>query len=455
MGGAVTQRLCEALVSEVDPASPAARAGLQPGDVILAVDGQPVRDILDWQWLTTEGSCVVSYRSARGERGEVLLERSLSEPWGIAFAGILFDGVRTCRNACTFCFMRQLPKGLRRTLYVRDDDFRLSFLQGNFVTLTNLDAQEVARIQEQRISPLRASLHAVDAQVRQELMGKNAQVGLQNLEALLDAGINVDAQIVLVPGVNDGAVLEETLEWAYVHSNIQTVGIVPLGYTRHQDAFSSGFDDPASALTVLKQLFPFQERAEAERGSAWAFAADEFYLTAFGDAVLDHLPDAAFYGDFAMYEDGIGIVRSSVDGFREAQASGVLDELAQALDAAGERVVMVCGCAMERYLPQLIAASPLRGRLEPLFVENAFFGGNVNVTGLLAGADMACAIRQHVTGAAGALYLLPAVAFNVDGVTVDDLTEADIAHRAGKRCLTVPSNPLDCIEQLLDNVKDR
>lgn len=446
-------RACEAHIANVDPGSPAARAGFEAGDAILAVDGQPVRDILDWQWLTTEESCTVSYRSRQGETGEAYLERSFSEPWGIAFQGILFDGCRTCRNACTFCFMRQLPKGLRSTLSVRDDDFRLSFLQGNFVTLTNLDAEDVARISEQRISPLRVSLHAADPVVRRELMGKNAQAGIRNLEALLDAGISVDAQIVLVPGVNDGQVLDDTLIWAYAHPNIQTVGIVPLGFTRHQDAFSVGFDDPASALSVLQQIAPFQERAQEERGSAWAFAADEFYLTAFGSAVLDHVPDAAFYGDFAMYEDGIGIVRSSVDGFREAQGSGELDRLAHALDAAGERAVMVCGCAMERYLPQLIAGSPLQGRMEPLFVENAFFGGNVNVTGLLAGVDMVRAIHHHV--APDALYLLPAVAFNADGVTVDDLTAEEIARRAGKRCATVPSNPLDCIAYLLDTVKDR
>lgn len=447
------RRTCEALIAEVDPGSPAARAGFEAGDAILSVDGQPVRDILDWQWLTSEEACTVSYRSRQGAVGKARLERSFPEPWGIAFQGILFDGCRTCRNACTFCFMRQLPKGMRGTLSVRDDDFRLSFLQGNFVTLTNLDAEDVARISEQRISPLRVSLHAADPVVRRHLMGKNAQAGIRNLEALLDAGICVDAQIVLVPEVNDGAVLDDTLAWAYGRPGIQTVGIVPLGFTRHQDGFTAGFDDPASALSVLRQIAPFQERAQKERGSAWVFAADEFYLTAFGDAVLDHLPDAAFYGDFAMYEDGIGIVRSSVDGFEEARSSGELDRLAHKLDAAGLRVVMVCGCAMERYLPQLLNASPLRDLMEPLFVENAFFGGNVNVTGLLAGVDMARAIQQH--GATDALYLLPAVAFNADGVTVDDLTADGIAHRAGKRCATVPSNPLDCIAYLLDTVKDR
>lgn len=447
------QRACEALIAVVDPGSPAARAGFEAGDAILAVDGQPVRDILDWRWLTTEEACTVSYRGKLGETGEAQLERSLSEPWGITFSGILFDGCRICRNACTFCFMRQLPKGLRGTLSVRDDDYRLSFLQGNFVTLTNLDAEDVARICEQRISPLRVSLHAADPAVRRSLMGKNADVGIRNLETLLDAGISIDAQIVLVPGVNDGAVLDETLLWAYARPGIQTVGIVPLGYTRHQDAFTAGFDDPASSQAVLQQIAPFQERAQEERGCAWVFAADEFYLTAFGDEVLINLPNAAFYGDFSMYEDGIGIVRSSVDGFKEARASGELEELACALDAARMRAVMVCGRAMERYLPQLIASSPLQGRMEALFVDNAFFGGNVNVTGLLAGEDMARAIRHH--GASDALYLLPAVAFNADGVTVDDLTAEDIGRRAGERCLTVPSNPLDCIPYLLDVLKDR
>ncbi len=202
------------MIAAVDAESPAFRAGLEAGDAVLAVDGHPVRDILDWQWLTTEGECCLSCVGAQGEEADVFLERSFGESWGITFQGVVYDEVRTCRNACAFCFMRQLPKGLRSPLYLKDDDFRLSFLSGNFVTLTNLGDEDIQRILEQRLSPLRVSLHAVSAPVRERLMGKHASRGLENLEALLAGGIQVDAQIVLVPGVNDGPVLDETLRWA-------------------------------------------------------------------------------------------------------------------------------------------------------------------------------------------------------------------------------------------------
>lgn len=443
-------RSCVARIASVDPGSPAALAGFEPGDAITAVDGHPVRDILDWQWLTADEECKVTYLSVQGDAGEVLLTREDWEPWGISFEGVLFDGVRTCKNACTFCFMRQLPKGLRKPLYVRDDDVRLSFLQGNFVTLTNMDDEDIARIAEQRISPLRVSLHAVDASVRRVLMGKNAAVGLRNLEALLDAGIEVDAQVVLVPGVNDGQVLDDTLAWAYAQPNIKTMGIVPLGYTKHQDVFSKSFDDPSDALRVLDQLKPIQQRALADRGFAWAFAADEFYLNAYGTDVLQHLPDASFYGDFSMFEDGIGIVRSSVDDFLSAQEAGRLEALVASMEGQGLHAVMVCGCAMQPYLPQLITGSPLKPHLESLFVKNEFFGGNVDVTGLLAGEDMAQAVAAHAS--ADALFLLPAVAFNADGLTVDGLTVQDIQRVSGRDCVVAPSNPLDCIEYLMDIV---
>lgn len=436
-----------AIIASVDAGSPAACAGFQAGDAITFVDGQPVRDILDWQWLTTEDVVDISYVGRDGDEGCVSVERDWAESWGITFEGVLFDGVRTCRNACTFCFMRQLPEGLRSSLYVRDDDFRLSFLQGNFVTLTNLTDEDVRRIITQRISPLRVSLHAVDGAVRTALMGRHAPTGLANLEALLDAGIEVDAQIVLVPGMNDGTVLDETLAWAYKRAGIRSVGIVPLGYTAHQDAFYESFDDPREASSVIEQIRPFQERAMAERGIAWAFASDELYLDAYGDAVLDHLPDAAFYGDFPLFEDGIGIVRASVDGFARAVSTGAAHQAADALAKARISAHLVCGFSMKPYLPQLIEASPLAKRLVPLFVRNDFFGGNVDVTGLLAGADMAQAIRN--AGEEDALFLLPAVAFNADGVTMDDMTAEDIGALSGRPVQVVPSNPLDCIDHLI------
>lgn len=445
-----------ALISHVEPDSPAWEVGFEPGCLITAVDGNPVRDIIDWRWYTTEDAIEVSYVDLDGECGCVLLERDAGQDWGFAFDGVVFDQIKQCRNACTFCFMRMLPKGMRESLTLRDDDFRLSFIAGTFVTLTNLSDDDRKRIVEQCISPLRVSLHAFDPDVRRALIGKHAQAGMDNLQKLLDAGIEVDAQIVLVPGVNDGAVLDETLAWAYRQPGIKTLGIVPLGFTRHQSVFDASFDAPEDAERVICQIGPLQERAMRERGHAWVYAADEFYRNAYGERVLDMLPDADFYGDFDMFEDGIGIIRSVVDSFREADRSGASAQCARALELANVEARYICGEAMMPYVAHLMGKSPLAGFLGPMPVRNTFFGGNVNVTGLLCGCDMVRAIEEdaHACGNAGAcartvLYLIPDVVFNDAHRTLDNMTFEDIKAQlpanVGGRVCVVSTNPIDYI----------
>ena len=258
----------------VTAASPADDAGFEPGCYLTSVDGHPLRDIIDWRWLTDGDVIEVGYIDLDGERGVVELEREEGEDWGFAFEGVLFDRVKLCRNACTFCFMRQLPAHMRPSLSLRDDDFRLSFLSGTFVTLTNLSVEDEARIVEQRISPLRVSLHASNPAARRALIGKHAAHGIAALDRLLEAGIEVHAQIVLVPEVNDGAVLRDTLEWAYARERIVNIGVVPLGFTRHQSVFDRSFNDERAARVVLADIEAFQRRAQRERGSAWVYAAD-------------------------------------------------------------------------------------------------------------------------------------------------------------------------------------
>ena len=307
-----------ARIAAVEPNTPAYDAGFEAGYIVTSVDGAPVRDIIDWRWLADGESAAIGYIDLDGDAGEVELWREPGQEWGFEFEGLVFDGVRQCRNACTFCFMRQLPAGMRPSLSLRDDDFRLSFLAGTFVTLTNLTPEEEARIIEQRISPLRVSLQASNPNVRARLIGKHARHGLDALDRLLAAGIEFHAQIVLVPGENDGDALVETLQWAYERPGILGIGIVPLGYTRHQTVFDRSFNGKAAAQGVLDLIEPFQTRALAERGEPWVHAADEFYRNAYRDNLLECLPPAGFYGDFAMFEDGIGIIRSTVDDWREA-----------------------------------------------------------------------------------------------------------------------------------------
>lgn len=466
---AAPTQLAGALVVAVESGSPADDAGFEPGCRITSVEGRPLRDLIDWRWGACDEVVELGYVDLDGDEGVVELEREPGEGWGLSFDGVVFDGVRQCRNACTFCFMRQLPEGLRPSLTLRDDDFRLSFLAGTFVTLTNLSAADEARIVEQRISPLRVSLHAADPEVRARLIGRHAAHGLAALDRLLGAGIEVDAQVVLVPGVNDGAVLRGTLEWAYARPGILNVGVVPLGYTRHQRAFDRSFDEPEAARAVLADLAPFQRRAEAERGFPWVFAADELYRSAYGEQLLDHLPPASRYGSFDLFEDGIGIVRSCVDDFRSAVADGTAARAAEALRAANRQARLVVGQAMMPCFGQLLAQSPLAGLAEPLVVANGFFGGNVDVTGLLCGCDMAAAIRADREGAAGAaagpegcrredgrrgasgaqsLYVIFDVVLNDDGLTLDGMDAGAIEAAAGCPVAVVPCNPSDYLNRI-------
>ena len=496
-----------ARIVAVEPESPADDAGFTPGCYLTTVDGEPLRDIIDWRWLAADDVICVGYIDLDGEAGEVELEREPGERWGFEFDGVLFDSVKLCRNACVFCFMRQLPDGVRPSLVLRDDDFRLSFLSGTFVTLTNLKPEDEARIIEQHISPLRVSLHASNPELRRSMIGRHAQHGLDALDRLLAAGIKAHAQIVLMPGVNDGDALRETLEWAWARPNIQNVGIVPLGFTKHQTALHESFTSPEAARGVIEVIAPFQERARIERGGPWVFAADEFYVNAFGAETPAHIPPASDYGDYEMFEDGIGIVRSYVDEFDEAVASGLAARAADALASRNLQARYIIGEAMQPFLDAMIERSPLADRLVPLTVGNDYFGGNVNVTGLLCGCDIAAAIKAEIgkepapseeedgspvteqggdggcpnraSSAAngnaqwafpqsedclselgyppsppgqapeGELFFIPSVILNDDGITLDDMTVQDIENAAGAPVSVVSCNPLDYLPEII------
>lgn len=444
-----------ALVRAVAPESPADDAGFEPGCFVTAVDGRPVRDVIDWRWLSADDVMELGYVDLDGDEGVVELEREPGEDWGFEFEGVVFDGVRQCRNACTFCFMRQLPDDMRSSLTLRDDDFRLSFLAGTFVTFTNLGPADERRIVEQRISPLRLSLHAADPEVRRRMIGKHAQHGIDVLERLLAAGIEFHAQIVLVPDQNDGDVLEDTLAWAYARPGILDVCIVPLGFTKHQSAFDRSFNNPEASRAVMDLVAGFQRRALAERGSMWAFPADEFYHNAYGPALLENLPPSEHYGDFGMFEDGVGIIRSFVDDWREAERAGLVERCAEALRAADRRAYYVAGCATRHFLGPLVEAGPLAGLLVPLYVENDFFGGNVDVTGLLCGCDMADAVKSlapSVAADGGDLFLVPRIVFNDNAMTLDDMSLEDMEKRAGARMSVVSCNASDYLPEIIDLV---
>jgi len=409
---------------------------MAPGLRVLAVGGQPVRDILDWTWLTSEDEVLVTVAEPDGGVRDIALARAAQEPWGATFAEALFDGIRTCSNRCVFCFMRQLPTGLRPSLYVRDDDFRLSFLHGNFITLTNLTDEDVERIAEQRLTPLHISLHAVDPEVRARLVcARGRDLALERFDELLDAGIDLHVQIVLVPGINDDEQLGRSLRWLAEREGVASVGVVPLGYTRYQTAFTRSYDDAASAGRVLEALEPWQEAFRAQHGITWVQAADELYLNA-GVAI----PPAEHYDGLPQYENGIGMVRVFLD---EWDAAGERDT---AREPEAARTTVVTGELFAPVLDGLVRAADL-AHVRMLVVPNAFFGGNVNVAGLLTGADIAAAISADADGP-DARYLVPDAVLSAEGLTLDDMTFADLAQAAGAAVRLVSSDATHLAEEL-------
>jgi putative radical SAM enzyme (TIGR03279 family) len=427
-------------VDVVAPRTPAAAAGLARGDRIVAVNGQPLRDAIDFQFhagderleLTVERDGVTTTKRLRRRGAGLGLELAPPRPGDIA----------TCANKCVFCFIHQLPKGMRRSLYVKDDDFRLSFLHGNYITLSDLDEASFERIIEQRLSPLYISVHATDPALRHALLGRprhSAEI-LPRLERLAKAGIRMHAQIVLCPDLNDGAHLERTVfELAPLHPHVATTAIVPVGLTRHRERLPALRSlTPAEARALVATAEAWQSRWLAGLGSRFVFLADEIYLLA-GLA----LPPAAAYEGFSVAEDGIGLVRQFEDGFHRS--------IARRTRAAAGPVTIVTGELFAPRLRALLAAGGFHpATVRVAAVPNDFFGPAIGVAGLLTGRD----IQRHLATQPdlGRAVLVPAVAVrDGDGIFLDDLTPADLARDLGVPVKVVQPTPSALLNAIRDS----
>lgn len=435
-----------ALVTAVRPESPADDIGLEPGMRVLSVNGRPLTDMIVWEWETDGEQAELAVLDPRDDTiATAVIERYLGEDWGVEFDGAVFDGMRTCVNACLFCFMNMLPKEHRKSLSIRDDDYRLSFLQGNFVTLTNMTDAEVDDAIDKMLSPMNVSLHAVTPEVRRRLIGRNAQRGIEVLERFLAAGIEIHAQIVLCPGLNDGDELMRTLIWVEERPGITSLAVVPLGYTKHQSRFTRSYsDDPAAARAVIGAIRPFQDRARASRGATVFQVGDEFYLNAGIEP-----PAAEFYDGYPQYYDGIGMIRSYLDETREVLAGeGVrLATVRGRLAAEGLALAVLSGEAARGTVAGFVED---RGGLaaEVIAIRNDYFGGNVDVTGLICAEDVLAHLPPDLSGK---LLVIPAVMFNADGLTLDgstrDALTSAVASR-GAEVLVSGGLPTELLESL-------
>jgi putative radical SAM enzyme (TIGR03279 family) len=435
-------------VLEVLPGSPAEAAGLRPADELVSINGIIPNDVIEYQQLIDDQDPKLMLLRM-GNEWSTVVNKAVGEPIGIRLNASIFDRVQTCDNHCEFCFIYQLPPGMRKSLYLKDDDYRLSFLYGNFTTLTRFTELDLSRVIEDRLGPLYVSIHATDPDVRAEMLrNRRGATSLRWLTALLDAGITVHGQVVLCPGINNGSVLEQTLaETITRYSKLATLGIVPLGLSKYNKEANLRVHTPAEATDDLEIIHFWQDRALDAVGRRIFQASDELYLQAGVE-----VPPSSSYEAFEQHENGIGMIRAFYDELDRlehgsaATAPIVTGEWRSmpAAPAEGYRapkhlsedpragdgpVVVVTGVygrsVMEPVLGRLERLAGRRIRL--LSVPNDFFGGNTAVAGLMVGQDVKRSLEAD-TAPVGA-YVLPDVALSSD-TFIDDMSLSHVASSA-------------------------
>ena len=406
-------------ISEVVPDSLGAELELEAGDRIIKVNGRVVRDYLDFRFQTAgETELTLEVRKKSGDDWEVELERAEGEDFGLTFEAIV---PRQCANECIFCFCNGNPADARPSLFIKDEDVRLSFLYGNYTTLTSITEDEIRRLVEQRLSPQYVSVHATDLDVRAYMLGVDKQRAdiWAKVRRLLDAGIEIHAQVVLCPGINDGEVLRRTIfDLAAEYPRITSVAIVPLGLTRYNTDPRLTAVSPEFCREVIDQIIPIQKQLSAQLGKNFALLGDEIYLRA-GRPI----PGRSHYGSYPQIEDGVGMVRSFANDFAR-----LTKRLERQGDVKKQAATIFTGTLFAPVLREMIDKwnSRFNTQLHVEALENSYFGGDVSVAGLLTGQDLLAA-RDRVTGE---FVLIPKQmlksddAIMLDGMRITEVAEA-------------------------------
>jgi len=415
-------------VLSVSAGGAAERAGIRPGDRILSVSGRPVEDLLDLHFLTSRPRFTLRWRDGSGAERERTI-RVRENPLGIFPEPIR---VRRCRNRCIFCFVHQLPKGLRRTLYVKDEDIRLSFLHGQYVTFSDVTGEEIGKIVRYRLSPLYVSIHTTDDALRRRMLGNPGAAAIMPvLRRLTAAGILIHGQIVVCPGVNDGEELDRTLrELSSLRPGLRTVAVVPVGLTAHRAGLPRLRPvTPAEARDTLERLARFERGIPRDpAGEPFAAAADEYYLLA-GRKV----PKRGFYGSFAQIENGVGLIRKFTDESRALfRRKKWPDGASTGTVATGRSPASLVAAFLDRF-------SSLAGaRFEAVPVRNRLMGDGVTVTGLLSGGDIAAAVAGKVRGD---LYVPSVTLRDAGDLFLDGLSPEELSRRVGAPVIPFEPTP--------------
>ncbi len=414
-------------IVSVDARSPAQRAGVRPGETLAAVNGHPIVDVLDYKFYTYDPELELTLTQGGASR-TVRVRKGEGEELGLNFQTYMMDAPRACANRCIFCFVDQLPKGMRQSLYFKDDDARLSFLMGNYITLTNLSEREIQRVCDLHISPINVSVHATEPELRAMLLGNpRGGKGLELMQRLARAGITMNCQIVSCPGINDGAHLARTMEdLAALWPEVNSVSVVPVGLTRHREGlYPLEPYTPAAAAAVVDMVEAYADQCLARYGTRLFWCSDEFYIQAGRD-----IPPDGYFEDYTQLENGVGMLRLLETEFASAL------ELQEPKTAAPFSIA--CGVAAAPFLREIVDKAQgkchTKGYIYP--VVNRFFGETITVSGLVTGQDL---MEQLAGKELGKRLLVPVnMLRHGQDVFLDDVTLAQVSQRLG-----VPVVPVD------------
>lgn len=411
---------------------------IEPGDILLSINNHPINDILDYKFYSQDDYLQVEIEKGNQEIWSLEIEKSDDEELGLEFTDLLFDRMKYCQNRCIFCFVDQLPAQMRPTLYIKDDDYRHSFIYGNFITLTNLTEGDWEKIEQMRLSPLYVSVHCIQGELRKKMLQNPRAANIKrDLQRLKEAGIEVHTQIVLCPGWNDGEVLMQTItELAELYPGVASVGIVPVGLTGYRSLLPPIRPvDPDLARETIAMVEACQQRFRNRLGRNFVYLADEFYLRAGED-----IPEAVFYDDYDQIENGIGMARWLLDEMTELEA-----DLPGAVN--GRKAYILTGESGELVLQKVVnRLNRIEGlTVKLLVVTNRYFGETVTVTGLLTGRDIIESMSHHYQGER---VIIPAVVFREGrDILLDDVSLEDLRNSTGADIRSA-----DSVRNLIDSI---
>jgi len=434
------QKIKGGIISSVLPETLGNRLGLQPGDILTSLNETRLESILDYRYeVASEELEIAIFRD--GKYLQFQIEKEYDEDLGIEFDDVLFDRIQRCRNNCDFCFIYQLPKGMRRSLYIKDDDYRLSFLYGNYVTLAGLSEYDFQKIEKYRLSPLYISVHATELEARRKLLkNPSAEDVIPQIKRLLDAGIEVYTQAVICPGLNDGQILEQTMDdLSQLFPGVVALGVVPVGLTDYQSRLKRILPhSPEEARACIETVRKYQQKFRKELGHSFVQVADEFYLRA-GTA----FPDPKEYDHYDLLENGIGGSTKFIEDFHCAYDPES--------DSPEEKIGLITGTDGEILFHNYILPSLSQvhqKKLRVFGVKNHHFGASVTVSGLITGKD----IINQVEAGQCQKYLLPRNSLKFDQpVFLDDTPLTELERRLNAQVIPVPETAPDLIEAIFED----